>query len=159
MKQIFQSIKKLNILSEFFINIFTFMEFVIFFYALDLIFPIKCVYNYYFPLYFFNPLIYLEFTKENDNYDIYGDSNYLENNYNNLKEKENILSYLINFIQESPKSRKIFTFYNRYMLYANGILFTLNIFSLILKSKIINFSASSKNMKDNNNNDNDKNKD
>ena len=147
MKQIFQSIKKLNNLSKYVINIFTFMEFIVFFLAIDLIFPIKFEYNYYFPIYFFNPLIYLEFAKETDYNKAYGDSDYIENNFNNLKEKENILFFIINYIQELPKTRKMFSFYNLYLLIVVAILFFINILSWILKSNGKNFSSTSKNNK------------
>lgn len=132
MNKIFTKVKQGNILSENVKHTFTFMEFSLFILAIDLILPIKNQYNYYFPIYFLNPVIFFELTKISNYTLTDGDEKYINATLRNVREIENIVYYTANnYLVNLPNNFKSFSFYNNYLVLVSFSLFFLLAVSFI----------------------------
>jgi len=118
MKNIFTKVKQGNNLNQKIEHLLIIIEFSLFVHAIDIIFPIKNEFNYYFPFYFLNPILYLEFAKVKNATLAYGDPDHINSTLKNVKETENILFYTANnFITKLPKTQKSFCYYENYLVY------------------------------------------
>jgi len=114
MNKIFSKAKQGNIINEKIKDFLTIIEFSLFFLAIDIILPVMNEFNFYIPIYFINPIIYLEMTKINNYTFTENDENYINNTLKGVRENENIIYYITDkYIANLPKTIKSFSYYQK----------------------------------------------
>jgi len=124
MKKIFTKVKQGNILSERIKHFLTAIEFSLFILVIDMILPINNEFNYYFPFYFLNPILYFELAKTTNYTVTKNDQNYINDTLKLVRESNNILFHIADkYIYKLSIAQKSFCYYNTTLLYCSLALF------------------------------------